>query len=274
MNRTIFILLDGLRYTTARDCLGYMEALVAEGEAQIYEVCSELPSISRPLYETLMSGLPPVKHGVVSNDIVRVSRVPNVFSMATAAGLKTAAAAYHWYFELNNRAPFSPEFRHIADDPGNIRYGSFYWDDTYPDSHLFADADCLIRNHAPDFLVLHPMNIDDVGHKFGGASREYRNATRNASNLLARNLPAWREAGYTVIVTSDHGMSDDGNHGGPDITEARVPFYTVGSDVFTFDTARALKQTEIAGLICALLGIQDHGLEVPEFLLKRNTRTS
>ncbi|HCD82281.1 MAG TPA: nucleotide pyrophosphatase, partial [Agrobacterium sp.] len=29
MQKTIFILLDGLRYATARDCLGYMEGLVA-----------------------------------------------------------------------------------------------------------------------------------------------------------------------------------------------------------------------------------------------------
>ena len=268
MNRTIFILLDGLRYATARDCLGYMEALVVAGDAQVYEIRSELPSLSRPLYETLMSGLPPVKHGVVSNDTVRVSRVPNVFSLATAAGLRTAAAAYHWYFELNNRAPFSPEFRHVEDDPGNIRYGAFYWDDTYPDSHLFADADWLLRRHAPDFLVLHPMNIDDAGHRFGGASREYRNAARTASALLAKYLPAWRAAGYTILVTSDHGMSDDGNHGGPDVTEARVPLYTVGSDAFTFDTAKAPEQTEIAGLICSLLGIANHGLPVPENLLR------
>lgn len=268
MNRTIFILLDGLRYATARDCLGYMEALVAGGEAQVHEVASALPSLSRPLYETLMSGLPPVQHGVVSNNIVRNSNVPNVFSLARAAGLTTAAAAYHWYFELYNRAPFTPEFRHIANDPGSIQFGSFYWDDAYPDSHLFADADDLIRRHQPDFLVLHPMNIDDAGHKFGGGSREYRNATRNASNLLALHLPAWRDAGYAIIVTSDHGMSDDGNHGGPDETEARVPFYMVGADVFNFATTRAPKQTEIAGLLCSLLGIRNHGLSIPDVLLQ------
>lgn len=268
MNRTVFILLDGLRYDTARDCLGYMEGLVAAAEAQAYAVRSELPSISRPLYETLMSGLPPVAHGVTSNAVVRRSQVENVFSLATRAGLVTAAAAYHWYFELYNQAPFSPDFRHVQDFPGDIRHGSFYWADHYPDDHLFADADALLRCHNPDFLLLHPMNIDDAGHRHGGASRPYRDAARNAGDLLARYLPGWRQAGYTVLVTSDHGMSDDGNHGGPHETEARVPLYTVGADVFTLTPDVRPAQTEIAGLICALLGLAGHGLPVPEGLLR------
>ncbi|HBT69642.1 MAG TPA: nucleotide pyrophosphatase [Agrobacterium sp.] len=266
MQKTIFILLDGLRYATARDCLGYMEGLVAAGKAAAYAVRSELPSISRPLYETLMTGLPPVAHGVTSNGVVRRSRFPNVFSLASAAGRSTAASAYHWYFELYNQAPFSPEFRHIENFDGGIRHGSFYWADHYPDDHVFADADGLLRRHSPDFLLIHPMNIDNEGHRHGGGTREYRNAARTAGDLLARYLPAWQAAGYSIIVTSDHGMSDDGNHGGPHETEALVPFYTFG-DGFTLDPDATLSQTEIAGLICALLAIPDHGLSVPQGLL-------
>lgn len=265
--RTIFILLDGLRYSTSRECLGYMEALVSAGEAQVYRVDSELPSISRPLYETLMTGLPPVVHGVTSNAVVRRSNFDNVFSLARKAGLVTAAAAYHWYFELYNQAPFTPEFRHISNSDGGIQHGAFYWQDHYPDDHLFADADDLLRRHQPDFLLLHPMNIDDLGHKHGAASRPYRDATRMAADLLARYLPQWRAAGYTVIVTSDHGMSDDGNHGGTHEDEATVPFYTVGTDAFTLNAAARPRQTEIAGLLCELLGIQGHGLSIPSLLM-------
>jgi predicted AlkP superfamily pyrophosphatase or phosphodiesterase len=271
--RTIFIILDGLRYSTARECLGYMEALVAGRQAQVYRVDSELPSISRPLYETLMTGLPPVVHGVTSNGVVRLSNFDNVFSLARKAGLVTAAAAYHWYFELYNQAPFNPEFRHITNSDGGIQHGCFYWQDHYPDDHLFADADDLLRRHNPDFLLLHPMNIDDIGHKHGGASRQYRDTTRNAADLLARYVPQWRAVGYTVIVTSDHGMSDDGNHGGPDENEATVPLYTVGADIFTLDEAAQPKQTELAGLICELLDIENHGLSVPNLLKSDAART-
>ncbi len=271
--RTIFIVLDGLRYATARECLGYMEALVAASDAQVYRVKSELPSISRPLYETLMTGLPPVEHGVTSNGVVRRSRCKNVFSLARKKGLVTAAAAYYWYFELYNQAPFSPEFRHISDHDGDIQHGAFYWQDHYPDDHLFADADDLLRRHTPDFLLLHPMNIDDIGHRHGAASRQYRDTARNAADLLARYVPQWRAAGYTVIVTSDHGMSDDGNHGGPHEDEATVPLYTVGADIFNLDSAIELHQTELAGLISELLGIEGHGMAVPPLLKSGSVHT-
>lgn len=267
--KTIFILLDGCRYEAARECLGYMEALVRENDAQVYEVASELPSLSRPLYETLMSGLPPVRHGVTSNNVVRRSKVENVFSLATAAGLHTAAAAYNWHFELHNQAPFSPEFRHVEDFPGDIRDGFFYWDDGYPDSHLFADADDLLRRRQPDFLLLHPMNVDWIGHRSGGASREYRNAIRHQSDLLAVYLPAWQEAGYSIIVTSDHGMSDDGNHCGPHPAEATVPLYTVGKQTFSYDPNARIAQREIAGMLCRMLGISPGAeMSVPQGILK------
>src|SRR3712207_2853776 len=100
--RVVFIVLDGLRYDAARSCLGYMEGLVAAGEAQVYRVVSELPSISRPLYATLMTGKPPVEHGIVGNGEARRLACPNVFSLARRAGLTTAAAAYWWWSELYN----------------------------------------------------------------------------------------------------------------------------------------------------------------------------
>ncbi len=265
---TILIVLDGLRYDCARLDLGYMEALVRAGDAQVYKVDSQLPSISRPLYETLMTGLPPVEHGVVSNAVVRLSERPNVFSLARSAGLKTAAAAYSWFFELYNRAPFTPDDRRIEHSEGGIQFGSFYWDDTYPDSHLFADAHDLVLRYRPDFMVLHSMNIDDTGHRHGGASPAYRNAARMASHLLALAVPRWRALGYTVLVTSDHGMSDDGNHGGTHPDEATVAFYTIGTDQFTCDAGAPLQQTEIAGLICELLAIRQHGLPVPSGILR------
>lgn len=271
MQPVVLIVLDGLRYATARACLGYPEALVEAGKAQVYRLRSALPSLSRPLYETLMTGLVPVEHGVTSNAVVRRSQFPNVFSLARRAGLVTAAAAYHWFFELYNHAPFEPRFRHIENADGGIVHGTFYWRDDYPDDHLFADAEDLVARHTPHFLLLHPMNIDDAGHKHGGGSVAYRNAARNAGDLLARYVPQWLARGYAVIVTSDHGMGDDGNHGGPEGDETEVPFYVIG-DVFSLDPAATIRQTDIAGLIAALLAIPGHGLPTPTGVFRHGER--
>jgi predicted AlkP superfamily pyrophosphatase or phosphodiesterase len=253
MTKVILIVLDGLRYDAARSCLGYMEGLVQAGRAEVRKVTCELPAMSRPLYETLLTGRKPVDHGVVSNGVVRRSGEDNLFARCRLAGKVTAAAAYHWVSELYVSCPFDRHRdRILVDGAGDITHGLFYWDDHYPDSHLFADAEWLIRAKAPDFLLLHPMNVDDAGHKHGGDSIGYRNAARTQGDLLARHLPGWLNAGFKIIVTADHGMGDDGNHAGPTPAETEVPFYSLG---FQLGPDVVLGQTRIAGLICLLLGI-------------------
>jgi predicted AlkP superfamily pyrophosphatase or phosphodiesterase len=265
---TIFVILDGLRYDAARSCLGYMEALVAGGEAQAYEVVSQIPSLSRPLYGTLMTGKPPVEHGIVSNAHARRLEIPSVFSLARGAGLVTAAAAYHWFSELYNEAPFQHAHRLTRREDANIQHGVFYWSDDYPGDHTFADAHALIEQASPHFVVVHPMNIDDAGHKHGGDSVGYRQAVRASNAHLSLFVPLWRARGYTVIVTSDHGMNADGNHGGPGVSETHVPLYTIGADAFTLDPEVRVQQIELAGTLCELLGIRDHGLPVARGLLR------
>lgn len=261
----VFVLLDGLRLDVAGACLGYVQAEAAAAGRPCIPVRAELPSLSRPLYETLMTGVPPIRSGITGNGVVRRSRHPSVFSRCREAGRTTAAAAYHWFSELYNQAPFQPVHR-VTHDPGAaIQHGLFYWRDGYPDDHLFADAEALRRQHQPGFLLVHAMGIDDAGHRHGGGSDEYRAAARRADELLARHVPAWLADGHAVIITSDHGMGDDRSHGGPGDTETLVPFWLLGAG--QVPAGAALRQTEIAGTACALMGIPPGDMPVNEALL-------
>jgi len=256
-SRLIVVVLDGLRYDTARRCLGYVEHLVEQGEAVCYRVKSELPSLSRPLYETLLTGTPAAVNGITANHVVRPSQERSVFHLAREAGLKTAAAAYHWVSELYNSAPFNPMLdRHQHDESRAIQHGSFYFEDHYPDTHLFADAEYLRRSRDPDFLYVHSMNVDDAGHKFGGESKEYDFAVRVADGILATLLPVWLAEGYRTIVTSDHGMNALGHHGGTEPSERTVPLYVFGERPFELGEDEELPQLAMAPLMCRYLGLE------------------
>ena len=265
MPRLIFVLLDGLRLDVAGAAMGYVQAQAEAAGVRCLPVASELPSLSRPLYETLMTGMPPVRSAITGNGVVRRSRHPSVFDNCRQAGRVTAAAAYHWFSELYNRAPFEPAHRLTHDPAAAIQHGIFYWRDCYPDDHLFADAEALRVQHDPDFLLVHSMGIDDAGHRHGGSSAEYRTAARRADALLALHLPAWLASGYAVIVTSDHGMGDDGTHGGPGPDETMVPFWLFGAARTPEEIV--LRQTEIAGTACALMAVPHQGMAVREALL-------
>ncbi len=267
-NSVILIIIDGLAAGTAQDCMGYLQALCEQGQASRYTLESELPSLSRPLYETLLTGTTPVESGVTHNRVVRLSNQSSVFSLAQQAGLITAAAAYHWFSELYNRAPYVAErdrFTNDAELP--IQHGCFYHLDHYPDEHLLLDADWLLRKHDPDFMLIHPMNVDDAGHKFGLDSSQYRNAARRVDVYLSQHLPAWIAQGYQILITSDHGMNIDRSHGGSLPEERQVPLWVIG-DAFTHNPESVPRQIEICGLVCTLLGLEDHGKPVAAGMLE------
>ncbi|MFT7403478.1 alkaline phosphatase family protein [Zhongshania sp.] len=265
--KVILVVLDGLAYQTAEQCMGFLQGLKAQGGTTLYKLQCELPSKSRPLYETILTGVPPVLSGIVHNDVIRNSNQQSVFSMAHKQGLTTAAAAFHWFSELYNRSPFDPiRDRYTNDLEQLIQHGCFYHGDHYPDNYLYLDAETLRRRYNPDFLLIHPMNIDNAGHKSGVDSAHYRNTVRVSDGELSKYVPTWIDEGYQVLITSDHGMNADKSHGGTLPEERDIPLFVIGEH-FSHQADCAPKQTEICGSICELLGITDHNKPVTKKLL-------
>lgn len=254
--RVMLIVLDGLRFDVSQTSMGYLAHLLEQQQASVYQLQAELPTLSRPLYEVLLTGTPVVVNGITANDVIRLSHQQSVFHLAIDAGLTTAAAAYHWFSELYNGTPFNWVCDRDQHNPAQpIQHGRFYWEDSYPDSHLFADAEALRLAHNPDFMLVHPMGIDHAGHCHGADSPDYRGAVLTMDSLLSHYVSRWHAAGYTLLITADHGMNADGQHGGtlPDVRE--VPLFCIG-DGFTPGTyLDGLSQLAIAPLICHLLGL-------------------
>lgn len=266
MSKVILIMIDAQGFETATLRAGFLEHLTETGRAAKYRVECGLPSSSRPMYETLLTGQPVWAHGVYSNHVVRPSRCENLFSLTKANGLVNAAAAYGWVSELySGRFPFDLyRDRYQLNGSGDFSHGVFYIDDTYPDSHLYADAEGLRLNYHPDFMLIHPMNVDDTGHKFTAASREYAHASEKSFENISILFDRWREDGYDLLVTGDHGMDALGLHGGNGPMQREVPLYIVSDAVQTGDfTDHAITNLNIAPFICDLLGIPrgDHMLD-------------
>ncbi|MCM3713857.1 alkaline phosphatase family protein [Alkalihalobacillus oceani] len=262
--KLIVVVVDGMRYDSAIENLGYMEHLAASGQAARCRVKSELPSLSRPLYEVLLTGTPSSYNGIASNGAVRLSQQKSLFHLTKEHGLVNATASYYWVSELYNRAPFhflEDRDQHHQEKP--IQHGRFYWEDHYPDSHLFLDGESLRREVHPDFLYIHSMNVDDDGHKFGPNSTEYRQKILTVDNLLSELIPLWKKEGYQIVVTSDHGMSEWRLHGGTTDEERLVPLYVISDQVETGIHDITLPQLAFAPLMCKLLNISTSEKMIP-----------
>ncbi|EST12676.1 alkaline phosphatase family protein [Sporolactobacillus laevolacticus] len=257
-NKLVFMMIDGLRLDKARLHMGFMEHLVEQKKAAFYQVHSQLPSLSRPMYELLLTGVVPAESQIVSNLSVQASKEESLFDLTSKNHLVNATASYYWVSELYEHAPFrifQDRIQHHPDHP--IQHGIFYMQDDYPDSHLLMDANYLLNTYAPDFLYIHSMNVDDAGHKFKPDSFEYCNKVAEIDNILSLCIPKWIEAGYQVIVTADHGMNPLGFHGGTSKEERHVPLYILSDKVAMEEHSDSfVSQLMIAPLACHLLQIE------------------
>lgn len=261
--KVALVIMDGAGYGSAVTQCGYLEGCVSLGLARRWKMITATPSLSGPMYETIHTGLWPHQHGIVSNEAMRASCCPNVFSMTRAAGKRTGAVAQEYFHRLYVDRPWD-QLRSVEhqDDDTDIQVARFYSMEGYGPVNAVAPAEIdlcaqvtlLMERHAPDYMLLHSCSADTLGHTYGGDSKEYRGQIWHIDNALARAIPTWRDLGYDIIVTADHGMTADHWHGGTEQMAVEVPFYLF-SDLKGPAEDAILSQTDIAATVLHMLEI-------------------
>lgn len=251
--KLIFILLDGCRYDTSIEQMGLVNHYVEKKLAKLVRVKGEVPSNSRPIYEVLMTGTETKDNKIFTNENRQKSIKKSIFQKVKEKGGTTAAAAYYWFSELYNRTPFNfYEDRFQFNTKELIGNGIFYYEDFYPDSHLFSDAHYLIEKKSPNFILVHSMNIDYIGHKFSAPSKEYSQVVNKIDYIIGQYLDNWLELGYEIIITSDHGMDENGLHGGTMDSHRILPMYIFSKENFLEDE---IEQVKIENIVSKILGV-------------------
>lgn len=261
-SKLLLIILDGLPWRNARRLMGNLEGWVQSGEAKVWKMRAVLPSTSATCYASIHTGVTPQEHGVVSNDTIFRLTQADIFSQVCGAGGRTGAVTHSFWSEFFNRAPFDM-VRDIEYDEENspINHGRFhtmagYGHDnqmTPSDADLFATLTMLTQRYAINYGILHTCTLDSMGHRFGHDCTPMDRACFAMDAMLAKFLPLWREAGYEVIVTADHGQTDRGHHGGHEDLQQDVALYYFGDGSGPApDTL--LNQLQLAPTILARLG--------------------
>ena len=238
MNKLLLIILDGVPYDNWRRLFGNLEGWVQSGEAQVWKMRSVLPSISATCYASIHTGISPQVHHVYGNEFVRRLDVPDVFSEVTRAGGLTGAVAHSFWSEFFNRHPFDFVNDIEYDEPGQspISHGRFHTMTGYghtnqmtpSDVDLFATLTLLCEKKGIDYGMLHTCTLDSMGHRFGHDNTPMDNACEAVDVMLQPFLKRWRDAGYEVIVTADHGQDARGHHGGTGPEQQDFALYYFG----------------------------------------------
>ncbi|MGE5549814.1 MAG: alkaline phosphatase family protein [Bacteroidota bacterium] len=247
------IVVDGLRHDTAHsEAMPFLAELRRNGAAWGM-LRAGLPSYSRPAYARIITGAPAELTGLTMNDQDGRSPVPTVFSLAAKAGLRTASSAHAWIRELVD-GPVSGA-RTGRFTGGGIQAGYSYLSDDEPDSRVFAAAREFVVTFDPDLLLVLPVSVDTAGHRYGGASVEYRRSAAAADAALADFFHSLPDQNYVAIITGDHGHRNAGGHGGEEEPVVEVPCLIFGQGVRPGPIRASLDQLDIAPTIAAWLGL-------------------
>jgi predicted AlkP superfamily pyrophosphatase or phosphodiesterase len=217
-------------------------------DAGVWAASSEtvFPSVTHPSHTTMVTGVKPRRHGVLSNWLVNrktgeefhptnksrkdVVRVPTIFDAAKAKGLTTAA--FMWpetkddpSIDFNIPEVFTPDRRAdvSAVDPkllDELRgagvpidyYFRWFGAERHGagDAILAEGAAYVIRRYKPNLLALHILVTDKTQHARGPHHYLSQAALTMADYCVGILLDAVKESGIadqtTFIITADHGF--------------------------------------------------------------------
>lgn len=247
--RVALVVIDGLGLTRSYGLptLDHLRTRGVDAKAS-----AAFPTLSRPGYVTIVSGVPPRWSGVRTNAFDTAVKVDSLITRAHAAGRRVAYVS-----DISRGIPvlFGPELDDstLTPWPGGIEH-----------------AIPRVLGAGTDLVIVLLSGVDEAGHAEGADSDAYRAASRLEDDRVARVVSSLDLDLDTIIVTADHGHIDRGGHGGVEPEVVEVPLIMAGAGVRPGALVSGARLEDVAPTIAALLGIpapgQSEGLPLVEAL--------
>ena len=255
--KVLLIGLDGVRPDVlAEVTTPNIDALISQG-AFSSNARTGYPSVSGPGWSSMLIGVWPEKHGVTNNEFEnkRYDEYPDFLTRIESVRpeLNTFAVA-DWLPLVSNdhNGPIigdAPDVKHILDgyDMG--------WAEADDQSVELAVEH--LGNGDPDAMFVYLGNPDETSHQFRSIGEEYRGAIALADEHVGRLVAAVRsrstyaQEDWLILMSTDHGRTSDGGHGG-DTPEERTIFYLASgpsAEVGTLEGTPSIVDVPVTALV-------------------------
>ena len=240
--RVVLISIDGLAEWVLREApQPNLTRLAKEGvTAAVAETV--LPSLSLNANTSMLSGLPPERHGVDWNRYLpwRHIHVETIFTECAKEGLRCGLFAG------------KPKLAYFAEDEPGVEH---YELDADP-ALAFRRALEWMQKVDPDFVMIHVSEIDLLGESAGWGSAAQLHALAKLDTLVGSFAEKAREISarpLTLIVTSGHGGHDT-SHGTDSVQDLRIPWIAWGDGAPRGATVPYVSTLDTAPTVLLLLG--------------------
>lgn len=200
IDHAVMILLDGLQFQKLQSLIDQGTLSFFQQLNTIYAGLTVYPPITTSSTAALLTSNPPQENGVFGYGY-RTTELSTLFDLAVDNGKNVVAVE-------GNSLPFT--LRNAETILSGDRDGNGFSDD-----NVFFNSIEVIESNMPDILYVHFHEIDDMGHKHGPDSDEYKSAITRVDQYLYEIYNALPE-NTVIAIFADHGMHetpDGGNHG-------------------------------------------------------------
>uniref|UniRef100_A0A1I8J442 GPI ethanolamine phosphate transferase 2 n=1 Tax=Macrostomum lignano TaxID=282301 RepID=A0A1I8J442_9PLAT len=266
--KTVLLLIDGMRqdmvFSSDRQSAAKMRFLdsARRGKSRIAGIRGNYSAVVKVQSPTVT--LPRIK-------CLTTGRVPGFLDVLWnffASELATDSIVRRWH-----SANFSVQF--YGDDTWTRMFlgsfamaqglPSFFATDFYEvDKNVTENLrEALNATSSWDVLILHYLGLDHIGHIEGPNSRLVPDKLAEMDAVVESIVTALssQPVDWLLVVTSDHGMSDLGGHGGASPAETRTPLVLLSSVQLSSSLDPSielpeLEQTDMANLLTSWTGVQ------------------
>lgn len=240
------------------------------------------PSVTYPSHTTMVTGVRPATHGIIQNRIFEAPTDPQtrswywfadairsetIWDAAKKAGLRTGAVGWPVTAKANidynvpeiwdpGEDPPSPKRMLEYSTPGLLAKAMASKLANLPRGDEFRTqmSEYIIKEHKPNLLLVHLIELDGAHHRNGPRSREALEVAEQMDSFVGRIVEAARQAGIldqtAFLIVSDHGFAEVNKTFEPNVVLVREGLIRLGEGGKPIDW-RAAAWT--AGGSCAII---------------------
>ncbi|RWS05639.1 GPI ethanolamine phosphate transferase 2-like protein [Dinothrombium tinctorium] len=233
----------------------FVERLIAERKAIAFVSDAQTPTVTMPRIKALLSGNIPNFLDLIFNLNAAKFGDDNLIERAFSKNKRIVFYGDDTWTQMFEESIFLRS---------NVTHSFFATDYTTVDTNVTEN---LIPELTPerleqwDYLILHYLGVDHIGHAHGGANSSLMPAKLiemdNVIKLLYETLKRSNDS-YLMVITGDHGMTEAGNHGGSTNEEIKTALVFISNrkNNYTKSATNHVKQIDLAITLSTLLGLQ------------------
>ncbi|WP_033224778.1 alkaline phosphatase family protein [Streptomyces virginiae] len=222
---------------------------------------------SGPGWSTIATGVWPDKHGVKDNSFIGKNYAAHPDFLTRIENAKPALntyAAADWE-PVTSTDQNGPIFSSKVDKRLSLKGDR----DGYrtEDPKVAAAAAAELRDQNPDAAFVYLGEIDAAGHSYGAASQQYLDTIARVDTLVGqlltavKNRPTYAQENWKILVSTDHGHTDSGGHGGSTIQERGTFVIAKGPGIPAGSVRSDVRLVDVAATALAQVGVSGTGLD-------------